>query len=126
MKTTHVVDCLCDIKDIEITISAAVELDDQSNSKERICWTYTKTPIRYFGWYTPNLSSLPSDIGRSRSIQEEQINYTAKNVVFNILSSFGEFDVHPVRVQEEDTAGRSVLSSLLVYKDRVGSIKICS
>jgi hypothetical protein len=123
---THIADGLCDIENIDVTISAAVELDGQSNSKWQIWATHTKTPIRYFGWYTPDLSSLPCNIGRGRSIQEEQIDNTSEDVVFNILSSSGEFDIHTVRIEEEDTTGWSILSGLLVDEDWVSSVEIGS
>jgi hypothetical protein len=67
--------------------------------------TDPETPVRYFGWNTPDLGTLPGNIRRGRSIEKEQVKDTSEDIVFDILTSLGKFDIHTIRIEEENTAG---------------------
>jgi hypothetical protein len=54
---------------------------------------------------TNSLDILPRSLCRGRSSEKVQVENASQDVVLQVLSTLGEFDVHSIGIEEEDTVG---------------------
>jgi hypothetical protein len=66
-----------------------------------------QSPVRLHGRKSDNLSILPTDLNRTRSSDEVEVQHTTQTVILQILPLFRLINknIHSIRVQKEDSMG---------------------